>query len=55
VFFIHVIILEEVWKYFGQNYNFPGLDLLFFITVTGISFAMAFIIHKIPNLYKITG
>lgn len=56
VFFIHVMIIEVLWKTFGYNfYTALGFDILFFTTVTGISFLIAYIIHKIPNLAKITG
>ncbi len=56
VFFIHVIVLEELWKYFGRNFfTLPAFDLLFFASVTGISFGAAYLAHKIPNLSKLTG
>ena len=56
VFFIHVIILELAWKMFskfvGPN---PIFGIAFFLTVSGISFIIAFLAHKIPHLSKITG
>lgn len=56
VFFIHVIILEGIWKYFGYIYfNTPGFDLMFFIVVGSLSFGSAYLIHKIPNIAKVTG
>jgi hypothetical protein len=64
IFFIHVIILEEIWKYFGYNlFNLIGgnvvgkiaFDPIFFLLVSGASFGVAYIIHKVPNLTKITG
>lgn len=63
VFFIHVIILEVIWKLFGHNLfdsvsgNIIGkisFDMVFFATVAAVSFGLAYIIHKIPNLSKIT-
>ncbi len=56
VFFIHVIVLESVWNLFGKFiYTSPGFDILFFVAVSGVSFGIAYLIHKIPNLAKITG
>jgi len=64
VFFIHVIILEAVWysvglKLFamtnGKIIQQVWFDPLYFATVTIISFAVAFIAHKIPYLNKLTG
>jgi hypothetical protein len=56
VFFIHVIILEEIWKYFGHNiFNLPAFDLIFFTSVAALSFGVAYLIHKIPHLSKLTG
>ena len=63
VFFIHVIILEIVWKLIGFKifHYFHGsyieqfwFDPIFFIVVVIISFSLAFLVHKIPNLPKIT-
>lgn len=64
VFFIHVIVLEILWKYAGHDlFNLFKenalekivFDPIFFIAVTAISFTTAYLIHKIPNLSKITG
>lgn len=56
VFFVHVIILETYWKYIGiYIYKFPLSDVLFFTGVSGSAFLVAFIFHKIPRLYKLTG
>ena len=56
VFFIHVIILEFTWNLFGKFvYSKPGFDVLFFGIVSGVSFGIAYLVHKIPNLNKITG
>jgi len=56
VFFIHVIILEQIWKYLGRNLFNPVIfDLVFFILVMVASFGVAYLIHKIPYLSKITG
>ena len=64
VFFIHVIVLESVWKYYGKTMfeSFGGstigkflFDPIFFGVVLGISFLLAFIIRKIPFASKVTG
>lgn len=64
VFFIHIIVLESVWYFIGKMLfsqihtnpiNQLWFDPLFFISVTTISFSIAFIIHKIPYLKKISG
>lgn len=64
VFFIHVIVIEIIWKYFGQNlFNLLSgsgfgkiiFDPIFFLIVTTVSFGLAYLIHKIPKLSKITG
>jgi surface polysaccharide O-acyltransferase-like enzyme len=56
VFFIHVIVLEEVWKYLGHNLFNPIIfDPIFFVLVTILSFGAAYLTHKIPHLSKITG
>lgn len=64
VFFVHVIILENAWNYFGHSlFNFMSqsfwgkmlFDPLFFAVVLSMSFFVAFIAHKIPYLKKITG
>jgi hypothetical protein len=64
VFLIHVIVLEATWSLIGKNlFNlFSGnifgkifFDPIFFVLVGGISFLLAFIIHKIPKLYILTG
>ena len=64
VFFIHVIILEVIWYIIGaklfamtngkiaQTFWF---DPLYFLMVTVISFGIAFVIHKLPKLSKLTG
>lgn len=49
VFFIHVIVLEKVWVWFVGN------DLLFFTAVALISFGVAYLVHKIPHLNRLTG
>ncbi len=64
VFFIHVIILEAAWRIFGSSL-FNSLsasaagkfifDPIFFAVVIFVSFTSAFLIRKIPYLYKITG
>lgn len=64
VFFIHVIVLEILWytigaKLFaitnGKIAEQFWYDPLYFLAVTGISFAIAVIIHKLPKLSKLTG
>lgn len=64
VFFIHVIILEILWytigaKLFaltnGKIVEQFWYDPLYFLAVTTISFGIAFIIHKLPKLSKLTG
>ncbi len=56
VFFIHVIILEVFWGAYGKLiFDKPLFDVLFFLTVSGVSFGVAYLAHKIPNLSKITG
>jgi len=64
VFFIHVIVLEKVWSFFGKSL-FNSLtvnplgrilfDPVFFVSVAFVSFVIANLIHKIPKVYKITG
>lgn len=63
-FFIHIIILEGVWKYMGQqmfslttNSFFWKIffDPLFFTAVFGFSLVLGYLVHKIPKLSKITG
>jgi len=49
VFFIHVIVLEIFWPILGKN------DIIFFVIVSGVSFGIAYLVHKIPYLAKITG
>lgn len=52
VFLTHIIVLE------GVTYFLPEIikmDLLFLAVVSSTSFFVAFIVHKIPNLSKITG
>ncbi len=64
VFFVHVAILSSIWNTFGKKVvEHSGTEIvgqvwfdpLLFITVTSASFAIAFVIHKIPNLNKLTG
>ena len=49
VFFVHVIVLEVVWKYVYAN------DALFFASVVGISLVIGYVVHKVPYLAKISG
>ncbi len=61
VFFIHVIILEALWYLIGVKIFQLRLaqqvwyDPLYFLAVTGISFSIAYLVHKIPYLSKLTG
>jgi probable poly-beta-1,6-N-acetyl-D-glucosamine export protein len=64
VFFIHVLILEILWYVLFKNIylNFQNLfftqivfDVLFFLSVAIISYALAYCCHKLPYLSKITG
>lgn len=64
VFFVHVIVLEVVWKFYG-DYLFPNsggmiagsswFDPLFFVLTASVSFLIAYAVHRIPYLTKITG
>lgn len=63
-FFIHIIVLEWIWKYagspvFSQLTKNPlqifVFDTFYFTAVTGVSFGAAYLIHKIPRLSRITG
>lgn len=56
VFFIHVVVLEFVWKYIG-SFTTPSFyfEVLFFALVAGISFTIAKVLHKIPHISKVTG
>lgn len=62
VFLIHVIVLELSWTVYGKSlFALMGgsvigkilFDPVFFGTTVGLSFAIAFIIHKIPYLKKL--
>lgn len=64
VFFIHVIILEKVWAIVGSKMFLASgthvaeqvwYDPLYFLVVIGGSFAIAYLVHKIPHLAKIVG
>jgi probable poly-beta-1,6-N-acetyl-D-glucosamine export protein len=64
VFFIHVIILEIIWKLLGHSlFNAIGrnstgkifFDPIFFVIVATTSFGIAHFIHKVPNLKRVTG
>lgn len=64
VFFTHIIVLEALWYGFLKNAfevshktiaQTLWYDPLYFLLVTIISFAVAFIVHKIPYLSKLTG
>jgi surface polysaccharide O-acyltransferase-like enzyme len=64
VFLIHVIVLEATWSIAGKSiFNLVSgsivgkilFDPVFFGVTAGVSFLVAFIIHKIPKLYRLTG
>ena len=64
VFLIHVIVLEVGWSLIGKTVfvaiggSLAGkiiFDPLFFGFTAGVSFLIAFILHKIPKLYRLTG
>lgn len=57
VFFIHIIILEFFWHIIGGKIIGTELffNLLFFFSVVIISYAIAYSVHKIPQLSKLTG
>lgn len=64
VFFTHVIVLETVWQFIGNDVfglisgTFWGkiiFDPLFFLMVFIISFLISFILHKIPKIEKLIG
>ncbi|MCX6704505.1 MAG: acyltransferase [Candidatus Woesebacteria bacterium] len=64
VFLIHVIVLEVSWSFFEKNLFifFSGntigkilFDPIFFGITVGVSFLIAYILHKIPRLYRLIG
>lgn len=64
VFFIHVAVLEAFWTILGKTlFSYSDhtviekvlFDVIFFLSVSGVSYAIAYIAHKIPQLQKITG
>ena len=64
VFFVHVIVLENIWHKIAlpifqkSHTHIAGqlwYDPLFFLVITLVSFGIAFAIHKIPILPKLTG
>jgi surface polysaccharide O-acyltransferase-like enzyme len=64
VFLIHVIVLEVSWSFFEKNLfiffsrNTIGkilFDPIFFGITVGVSFLIAYILHKIPKLYRLIG
>lgn len=47
VYFVHIVILEIVWKYLGGKfYTLRMFDLIFFMLVAGASFGVFFLINK---------
>jgi probable poly-beta-1,6-N-acetyl-D-glucosamine export protein len=54
VFFIHVIVLEVIWSKIGVYVGQFWFGLIFFLSVSGVSFLLAYLAHKIPLLSKLT-
>lgn len=54
VFFIHTLILEYAWRLLGPGWKM-WYDLPFFTIVSLASFLIAYLIHRIPFLSKVTG
>lgn len=64
VFFIHVFILNLLWEnavtffigiYGKQILTNIWFDPLLFALISFFSFTIAYLVHKIPNAYKLTG
>lgn len=55
VFFVHIIILELIWLVIGRYYTLLGFDFLFFFLVVGISFGLAYLVHRVPHFSQIAG
>lgn len=61
VFFTHVIVLEVLWYTIGSKIFQLSFaqhfwwDPVYFLAVTTMSFTIAYFIHKIPYLSKLTG
>ncbi|MCX6816338.1 MAG: acyltransferase [Candidatus Beckwithbacteria bacterium] len=53
VFFIHIIVLETIWPLATFSQFWPNLT--FFFLTSSVSFILAYLIHKIPYLSKLTG
>jgi probable poly-beta-1,6-N-acetyl-D-glucosamine export protein len=49
VFFVHVIVLEAIWKYVYTN------DSVFFGSVLAISLSIGYLVHQIKFLSRVTG
>lgn len=56
VFFLHIIVLEKIWALIGTPPH-PALwyDPIFFLFTASVSFLLAYFIHKIPYLSRLTG
>lgn len=57
VFFIHVIVLEQFWNVIGKKIIGGEIifNFLFFFAVAGVSYLIAYVVHKIPYLSRLTG
>lgn len=53
VYFIHIIYIEIIWKILPNS--LLSFTLIPFLIVTLVSYLSAFLIHKIPQISKITG
>jgi surface polysaccharide O-acyltransferase-like enzyme len=64
VFFVHVAVLEVTWSLVGKNlfsllnpnlFGKIAFDFAFFGVIATISFLLAYLLHKIPGLYRLIG
>jgi FlaA1/EpsC-like NDP-sugar epimerase len=51
VFFFHIMIVELTLKYLSPNPQ----PLLFFLGISTVSFAIAYLVHRLPYLSRLTG
>ncbi len=51
VFFFHIMILELILKYLSPNPQ----PLIFFVGLSTFSFAVAYLVHRLPFLSRLTG
>jgi len=56
VYFVHIIVLENIWKYLGGHITTAlWFDPVFFVLTAVISFTLAGIFHRIPHLSQVAG